>query len=114
MHASQKPAPFLTSTSGRKHECAQPIVPPLAKTKILIIPSNTLPMKPLEVIHSSLDKRILVELRGNKEYRGILEGYDHPHLNLILKNAEEFIDGEKKRELAKVIVRGDNIVYILP
>ena len=83
------------------------------KTKILIIHANTLPMKPLEVIHASIEKRVVVELRGNKEYRGILEGYDHPHLNLILKNAEEFINGEKKRELKKVIVRGDNIIYIL-
>ncbi|MCD6481579.1 MAG: small nuclear ribonucleoprotein [Thermoplasmata archaeon] len=70
-------------------------------------------MKPLEVIHSSLEKRIVVQLRGNREYRGILEGYDHPHLNLILRNAEEFIEGEKRREMEKVIVRGDNIVYIL-
>jgi len=70
-------------------------------------------MKPLEVIHSSLEKRIVVQLRGNREYRGILEGYDHPHLNLILRNAEEFIEGEKNREMEKVIVRGDNIIYIL-
>jgi small nuclear ribonucleoprotein len=85
----------------------------LFKTKILIRGSDTLPMKPLEVIHSSLEKRIVVQLRGNREYRGILEGYDHPHLNLILRNAEEFIEGEKRREMEKVIVRGDNIVYIL-
>jgi len=71
-------------------------------------------MKPLEVMHSSLQKRILVELKGNREYRGILEGYDHPHLNLILKNAEEYIEGERKRDIEKVIVRGDNIIYILP
>mgnify|MGYP000064707537 CR=1 FL=1 len=83
-------------------------------TKILIIGRNSIPMKPLEVIHSSLEKRVLVQLRGGREYRGILEGYDHPHLNLILRNAEEFIEGEKKRNLEKVIVRGDNIVYILP
>ena len=70
-------------------------------------------MKPLEVIHSSLEKRIVVELRGNREYRGILEGYEHPHLNLILRNAEEFIEGGKTREMEKVIVRGDNIIYIL-
>jgi len=71
-------------------------------------------MKPLEVIHASLQKRVLVELKGGREYRGILEGYDHPHLNLILKNAEEYIEGEKKREIEKVIVRGDNIIYISP
>ncbi len=71
-------------------------------------------MKPLEVIHDSLVKRVIVELRGGKEYRGILEGYDHPHLNLILRNAEEIVNGEKKREVEKVIVRGDNIIYISP
>ncbi|MCD6513177.1 MAG: small nuclear ribonucleoprotein [Thermoplasmata archaeon] len=71
-------------------------------------------MKPLELIHSSLEKRVLVELRGGREYRGILEGYDHPHLNLILRNAEEYMNGEKKRDLKKVIVRGDNIIYISP
>lgn len=70
-------------------------------------------MKPLEVIHASLDKRILVTLKGDREYRGTLEGYDHPHLNLILRNAEEIVGGEKKRDLEKVIVRGDNIIYIL-
>lgn len=71
-------------------------------------------MKPLELIHSSLEKRVLVELRGGREYRGTLEGYDHPHLNLILRNAEEYVNGEKKRDLKKVIVRGDNIIYISP
>ena len=70
-------------------------------------------MKPLEVIHASLDKRILVTLKGDREYRGTLEGYDHPHLNLVLRNAEEIVSGEKKRDLEKVIVRGDNIIYIL-
>ena len=66
------------------------------------------------MIHNNLDKRVIVELRGGKEYRGILEGYDHPHLNLILRNAEEIINGEKKRDVEKVIVRGDNIIYISP
>jgi len=71
-------------------------------------------MKPLEMIHGSIGKRVMVELRGGREYRGILEGYDHPHLNLILKDAEEFAGEEKKRSLEKVIVRGDNIIYISP
>ncbi len=71
-------------------------------------------MKPLEMIHNSIGKRVIVELRGGREYRGILEGYDHPHLNLILKSADEILGGEKKRSLEKVIVRGDNIIYISP
>lgn len=71
-------------------------------------------IKPLDLIHESLNKRIIVQLRGGREYRGILDGYDHPHINIVLKKAEEFINGEKRRELKSVIVRGDNIIYMSP
>ncbi|MBS3772679.1 MAG: small nuclear ribonucleoprotein [Candidatus Thermoplasmatota archaeon] len=71
-------------------------------------------MKPLEMVHGSIGNRVIVELRGGREYRGVLDGYDHPHLNLVLTNAEELTHGEKQRDLEKVIVRGDNIVYISP
>jgi len=71
-------------------------------------------MKPLEMVHGSIGKRVIVELRGGREYRGVLDGYDHPHLNLVLTSAEELEYGEKQRDLDRVIVRGDNIVYISP
>lgn len=71
-------------------------------------------MKPLEMIHESIGKRVIVQLRGEREYRGVLEGYDHPHLNLILSSAEEVEGGEKLRDLRHVIVRGDNIIYVSP
>jgi small nuclear ribonucleoprotein len=71
-------------------------------------------MKPLEMIHNSIGKRVIVQLRADREYRGVLEGYDHPHLNLILKDAEELQAKEKLRDLPQVIVRGDNIIYISP
>ena len=73
-----------------------------------------IPMKPLDLIHESLEKRVIVELRGNREYRGILEGYDHPHLNLVLKKVEEFINGKQTRTVEQIMVRGDNIIYISP
>ena len=71
-------------------------------------------MKPLDLIHENLEHRVIVELRGKREYRGILDGYDHPHLNLVLKKVEEIIDGEKTRDIERVLVRGDNIIYISP
>ena len=71
-------------------------------------------MKPLEMIHNSIGKRVIVQLRADREYRGVLEGYDHPHLNLILKDAEEMLAQEKLRDIPQVIVRGDNIIYISP
>jgi len=69
--------------------------------------------KPLNVLNKSLNNKVLVELKANREYRGILEGYD-PHMNLVLKNAEEFVEKELKRKLDMAIVRGDNVVYISP
>lgn len=70
--------------------------------------------KPLEILHRSLNARVIVELRGKIGYRGILDGYDIPHLNLVLKNAEEIVDGNVVAKRDKVIVRGDNIIYISP
>lgn len=70
--------------------------------------------KPLEVLHKSLNSRVIVELKGNRGYRGILNGYDVPHMNLVLKNADEIINGEVVTKRETAIVRGDNIIYISP
>ena len=69
--------------------------------------------KPLNVLNKSLKQKVLVELKARREYRGVLEGYD-PHMNLVLKNAEEYIDKKKKRKIDITIVRGDNVIYISP
>ncbi|MEM4258024.1 MAG: LSm family protein [Candidatus Thermoplasmatota archaeon] len=74
----------------------------------------TQPMeKPLKLLHASLNGRVIVELRNGIEYQGILDGYDVPHMNLVLKNADEII-ADQKRKHDKIIVRGDNIIYISP
>lgn len=70
--------------------------------------------KPLEVLHKSLNSRVIVELKGNRGYRGVLNGYDVPHMNLVLKNADEIINGEVVTKRETAIVRGDNIIYISP
>ena len=70
--------------------------------------------RPLDVLHGALSQRVVVELRGGREYRGVLDGYDHPHLNLVLKDAEEVHKGQVLRKVHNVIVRGDSIVYIAP
>lgn len=69
--------------------------------------------KPLNMLNKNLNNKVLVELKANREYRGVLEGYD-PHMNLVLKNAEEFINKESTRKLDIAIVRGDNVIYISP
>lgn len=74
---------------------------------------NIIPEKPLHVLNKNIGNRVIVELRNRKEYRGVLIGYD-PHMNLVLKTAEEIINEEEPRKLDMVIVRGDNVVYISP
>lgn len=60
-----------------------------------------------------MNSTVMVELKGNRSYRGTLDGFD-PHMNIVLKNAEELEDGKVKRKLDLAIVRGDNVVYISP
>ena len=33
----------------------------------------------------------MVELRSGRGYHGTLDGYDVPHMNLVLKNADEML-----------------------
>lgn len=70
-------------------------------------------MKPLTVLGQAVNKNVIVELKGRREYRGVLDGYD-PHMNVVLRNAEEYHEGRLTRRLGVVIVRGDNVIYISP
>ncbi len=70
--------------------------------------------KPLKILHESLNNRVMVELRSGRGYHGTLDGYDVPHMNLVLKNAEEILNGESIKKHNMLILRGDNIIYVSP
>ena len=65
------------------------------------------------MLSKTLNSTVMVELKGNRSYRGTLDGFD-PHMNVVLKNAEELEGGKVKRKLDLAIVRGDNVIYISP
>lgn len=69
--------------------------------------------KPLAVLGKAMSSQVLVELKGKRAYRGILDGYD-PHMNLVLRNVEEVYENAVTRKLEVTIVRGDNVIYISP
>jgi small nuclear ribonucleoprotein (snRNP)-like protein len=69
--------------------------------------------RPLDVLHKTLESPVIVGLKGNREYRGKLKGYDI-HMNIVLENAEELNEGLPKRKLGKVIIRGDSVIFISP
>jgi small nuclear ribonucleoprotein len=68
-------------------------------------------LKPLSVLNKAVGSRVIVELRGRMEYRGVLDGYD-PHLNLVLRGADEFHEGEKVRSHETTVLRGDSVIFI--
>lgn len=70
-------------------------------------------IKPLEMLNESMRNPVIVELRAGRAFRGTLEGYD-PHMNLVLRNAEELVNKESVRKMDLAVVRGDNVVYISP
>ncbi|MDF2956501.1 MAG: Small nuclear ribonucleoprotein-like protein [Candidatus Alkanophagales archaeon MCA70_species_1] len=68
----------------------------------------------MDILNKSLNSPVIVRIRGGREFRGILLGYD-THMNLVLDETEELNDDATvKRKLGTVILRGDNVVYISP
>jgi small nuclear ribonucleoprotein len=67
--------------------------------------------RPLDALNKARGKRVIVELKNNKQFIGNLEAFDI-HINVVLNDAEERVDGEVKRKLGTVFVRGDTITII--
>lgn len=69
--------------------------------------------KVIKVLEKNLGKTVLVRLKNRRRLRGRLEGFDE-HLNLVLRNTEDISDAANIKKLGSIILRGDNIVTILP
>lgn len=67
--------------------------------------------RPLDVLNKNRHKRVIVELKNGRQYTGRLQAFDI-HINVVLEDAEERIDGEIKRKLGAVFIRGDTIIII--
>ncbi len=68
-------------------------------------------MRPLDALNKARGKRVIVDLKNQRQYVGTLEAFDI-HINIVLNDAEERQDGEVKRKLGTVFVRGDTITII--
>ena len=69
------------------------------------------PSRPLDALNEARNKRIIVELKNSKQYVGTLKSFDI-HINIVLDDAEEHIEGSLKRKLGTVFIRGDTIILI--
>ncbi len=71
------------------------------------------PARPLDALNNARDKRVIVELKNNRQYLGKLKSFDI-HINVVLEEAEEREKGEVQRKLGTVFIRGDTITIISP
>jgi len=69
------------------------------------------PKRPLAVLQKAISKKAVVRLKTDVEYRGRVSNVD-AFMNLILEDAEEFEEGRLSANYGKVIVRGDNVLYV--
>ena len=69
--------------------------------------------RPLDVLNRALGSSVLVSLKGGRELRGKLSGFDI-HVNLVLEGAEELQGTEAVKRYGTMIIRGDNVVFISP
>ena len=70
-------------------------------------------LRPLDALNEARNKRIIVELKNGRQIVGKLKSFDI-HINTVLEEAEERENGETKRKLGKVFIRGDTIILMSP
>jgi small nuclear ribonucleoprotein len=69
--------------------------------------------RPLDALNKARGKRVIVELKNDKQYIGKLNAFDI-HINVVLEDAEERENNEVKRKLGVIFIRGDTITVISP
>jgi len=67
---------------------------------------------PLHVLERSMNKKVSLLLKDNRILEGKLVGYDD-YMNMVLEDTEETKD-EQIRRLGIVVLRGNNVVTIVP
>ncbi|GAO49980.1 hypothetical protein G7K_4115-t1 [Saitoella complicata NRRL Y-17804] len=96
-------------------------------TETTMAESRSAVNEPLDLVRLSLDEKVYVKLRGDRELRGRLHAYDG-HMNLVLSDVDETItvvdtdvdagmdDAIRtvKKRSEMLFVRGDSVIMISP
>ena len=69
--------------------------------------------RPLDAHNDARNKRVMLETKNGRQYRGRLKAFD-VHVNTVLENAEEYVNGELTRKLGLIFLRGDTVLMISP
>ena len=72
---------------------------------------TTTAKRPLTVLQKSTKKKVTVRLKNEVEYKGKMDNVDS-YMNLIMTDAEEVQNGKTVANYGRVIVRGNNVLFI--
>lgn len=67
--------------------------------------------RPLATLQKSTKKTVTVRLKNEVEYKGKMDNVDS-YMNLIMTDAEELQQGKVLANYGRVIVRGNNVLFI--
>lgn len=67
----------------------------------------------INFLKQSVGKQCTVALSNRVEVRGVLCTIDG-FLNLVLKNAGEYVQGQKIFDFPSVFIRGNNVTHVAP
>ena len=74
-------------------------------------PSTAQTKRPLSVLQKATNKQVSVRLKNEIEYKGKMANVD-PYMNVIIVDAEETENGSKVANYGKVVIRGNNVLYV--
>ncbi|MBI5051571.1 small nuclear ribonucleoprotein [Candidatus Micrarchaeota archaeon] len=69
--------------------------------------------RPFDVLNNALNNTVVIGLKGGVEFRGLMVAYD-VHMNVVLEKAEQMVNGEVKRGVGTILLRGDSVIYVSP
>ena len=73
--------------------------------------SQTTAKRPLTTLQKNTNKSVIVRLKNDVEYKGKIDNVDS-YMNLIMSDAEEVKDGKTVEKYGRVILRGNNVLFI--
>lgn len=73
--------------------------------------SQTSAKRPLTTLQKNTKKQVIVRLKNEVEYKGKMDNVDS-YMNLIMTDAEELHDDKVIANYGRVIVRGNNVLFI--
>ena len=73
--------------------------------------SQTSAKRPLTTLQKNTKKKVIVRLKNEVEYKGKMDNVDS-YMNLIMTDAEELKEDKVIANYGRVIVRGNNVLFI--